>query len=81
MHSTDQQFAQRAIQRKRLFVALSFVGIGVAVVLLTYYAIQRWHDHHSPFGLHLVLVILILLNARQNYRQYKYARVLEQLMR
>jgi hypothetical protein len=27
-----------------------------------------------------VIILLVLLNARQNLRQYRYARVLEELM-
>jgi hypothetical protein len=41
---------------------------------------QRW----SPAGFdrthRMVIVLLVLLNARQNLRQYKYARLLEGLM-
>jgi len=28
-------------------------------------------------GIHAILIILILLNARQNLRQYNYAKILE----
>jgi hypothetical protein len=34
-------------------------------------------DPHAPTRVRLVLVLLILLNARQNLRQYRFAGILK----
>ena len=41
-----------------------------------YYAFWRFEDPAFPIGVRVALVTLILLNARQNLRQYKYAGLL-----
>ena len=76
MIAPDSRFADRAIRRRPLFLALSWMGIGVAALLAAYYAYRRFEDPHFPLGVHLALVTLILLNARQNLRQYKLATLL-----
>lgn len=72
----DRRFVERAIRRRRLFLALSWVGVAVAVSLSAYYAHRRYQDPHFPLGARVALVVLILLNARQNLRQYKFATLL-----
>ena len=76
MTEADRRFVDRAIRRRRLFLALSWIGIAVAVALTAYYAHRRYLDPQFPLGARVALVVLILLNARQNLRQYKFATLL-----
>jgi len=76
----ERRFARRAVSRGRLFLALSVVGILVAVALAVYYASCRSRDPGYPLGARTALVVLVLLNARQNLRQYRYANVLRKLL-
>ena len=76
MTEPDSRFADRAIRRRPLFLALSRIGIAVALLLAGYYAYRRYEDPHFPIGVRVALVTLILLNARQNLRQYKFATLL-----
>ena len=48
----------------------------IAVLLGGYYAYRRLEDPGYPLGVRAALVVLILLNARQNLRQYKFATLL-----
>ena len=77
----ERAFAERAIRRKQLFRTLSNVSIAVAALLALVYGWMR--AQHSDFDLapRAVVILLILLNARQNLRQYKYAAILEKLLR
>ena len=76
---SEQLFIERAIGRSRLFLIMMWLGLAVGFLLLahaTYLAI------FSPGGagaLRWVLAIMILLNARQNLRQHKYAEALRKL--
>ena len=74
---TQQRFVERALRRKKLFLALSIVGIMIAMVLATYYGFRRLNDPTFPIGPHAVIVLLILLNSRQNLRQYRFASFIE----
>ena len=74
---TQQRFVERALRRKRLFLAISIVGIVIAVVLTAYYGIRRLNDPTYPIGSHAVIVVLILLNSRQNLRQYRFVSFIE----
>jgi hypothetical protein len=78
---SQRAFALAAIRRKRLFLTLSRASLVVAAGLVILYTVFWWRDHSYPVGPRAVIVLLILLNARQNLRQYKYAGVLEQLLR
>lgn len=44
------------------------------------YAILWMHNPAFPIVPRAVIVLLVLLNARQNLRQYKYSRLLAELM-
>ena len=48
--------------------------------LAGWYLFRRWAEPDFALGLRGVLVLLILLNARQNLRQYRYANALERLL-
>jgi formate-dependent nitrite reductase membrane component NrfD len=74
---TQQRFVERALRRKKLFLALSIVGIMIAMILATYYGFRRLNDPAYPIGSHAVIVVLILLNSRQNLRQYRFASFIE----
>ena len=74
---TQQRFVERALRRKKLFLALSIVGIMIAMILATYYGFRRLNDPTFPIGPPAVIVVLILLNSRQNLRQYRFASFIE----
>lgn len=77
MTEADQRFALRAIRRKRLFLWLSIAGLGIAFALIVLYGVLWWRNPAFPIAPRAVIVLLVLLNARQNLRQFKYARLLE----
>lgn len=82
MNMTDSEFnfAKRAIKRKKLFLALSITSVIVGLSLTFFYAWQYATQPDFALGIHFVLVLLILLMARQNLRQYYYAKILEKLI-
>ena len=80
MTAAERAFVERSVRRKRVFLGLSIAGVSVAVLLVGFYGYQRWTDPAYPLGARSVIVLLVLLNARQNLRQYRYATALEQLM-
>lgn len=77
---TERRFAVRAARRERVFLALSLGGLAVAAGLGAYYTWRKAHDPAFPVAARAVIVLLVLLNARQNLRQYRYARVLAKLL-
>ena len=74
------RFARAAVHRKRLFLLLSATGVAAGIALAVYYGYRRLHDPGYALGLRFAVVVLILLNARQNLRQFRYAVVLEKLL-
>jgi CHASE2 domain-containing sensor protein len=80
MIEPDERFAARAIRRKRLFLGLSIAGLAVAAALTVLYGFLWWRNPAFPVAPRAVIILLVLLNARQNLRQYKYARLLEGFM-
>jgi len=80
MTDSEEAFARRAVRRKGLFLKLSVASLIVAAGLVVLYSIFWSRDHSYPVGPRAVIILLILLNARQNLRQYRYAGVLEQLL-
>ena len=77
--SSLEDFAARAVARKDLFLRLSVLGVVVGLGLAVYYAWMSSQDPNYPLGLRSVVVLLVLLNARQNLRQHKYACALQAL--
>ena len=75
----DEAFTQRLIRRKKLFLALAIAGVSIAAALSAYYVWRKWHDPQFQVGARAVIVVLVLLNARQNLRQYKCARIVARL--
>jgi len=80
MTDADQRFALRAIRRTRLFLGLSIAGLAIAFALVVLYGVLWWRNPTFPIAPRAVIVLLVLLNARQNLRQYKYARLLAGFM-
>ncbi len=76
---SEIRFAGRAVRRGRLFLALACAGVVIALALSVFYGYRRWTDPSFPVGVRAVVVLLILLNARQNLRQYRYASLLRKL--
>jgi hypothetical protein len=76
----ESRFAARALRRKRLFLVLSIAGLVIAAGLSVYYIARVATNPDFPIGPRLVIVVLILLNARQNLRQYRFAGILEQVL-
>ena len=81
MTDAERSFAAKAIRRKDLFRAISNVSIAVAALLVIVYGVERLRDPTFSLAPRAVIVLLILLNARQNLRQHKYAAILEKLVR
>jgi hypothetical protein len=80
MTDAESRFAARALRRKGLFLALSIAGVVIAAGLSAYYIARAATDPEFPIGPRAVIIVLILLNARQNLRQYRFAGILEQVL-
>jgi hypothetical protein len=76
MTAPDSRFADRAILGRPRFLVLSFAGVAIALLLAGYYTWRKLQDPGYPLGVRIALVTLVLLNARQNLRQYKLATLL-----
>jgi hypothetical protein len=74
---SQQRFVERALRRKKVFLAISIVGMAIAVGLAVYYGFRRLNDPTFPIGQRVVIIILILLNSRQNLRQYRFVSFIE----
>jgi len=81
MTEGEREFAARAIRRKDVFWILSYASVVVAIMMAIVYGYERFEDPSFALGPRAVIVLLILLNARQNLRQHKYAAILEKLTR
>ncbi|HEV8199233.1 MAG TPA: hypothetical protein VGS03_04365 [Candidatus Polarisedimenticolia bacterium] len=80
LDTVESAFVRRALRRRPLFLGLSIFGIAVAVGLSGYYVWRRVHDPLFPVAARAVIVVLVLLNARQNLRQYRFAGVLGKVL-
>jgi hypothetical protein len=76
---TERAFVARVLRRRRLFLALSVLGLLFGVGLGVYSTWRTLHDPAYAVGPRLVIVVLILLNARQNLRQYRFAGILQKI--
>ena len=52
----------------------------IAFALTVLYGVLWLRNPEFPIAPRAVIVLLVLLNARQNLRQYKYARMLQALL-
>ncbi len=77
--SSEAAFVARAVRRRTLFLGLSIAGIVIAVGLSAYYTWRKVHDPAFEIGARMVIVLLILLNSRQNLRQYRFAGILTKI--
>jgi len=73
----ERKIAIKAIQQKKYFLILSIASVVVGLSLAVYYSWETYAEPGFDVGIHFVLVVMILLNARQNLRQHRYARILE----
>ena len=79
MTDSERRFTDRTIRRKRVFLQLSALGVIVGLGLAAHLA-WRWSTlPDSTAGLQFVIIVLVLLNGRQNLRQFRYAGILEKL--
>jgi hypothetical protein len=76
----NRRFAEQAVARKDLYKNLSVLSVIVGALLGAYFAVESMRDPNFEWGVRAVLVVMILLNGRQNLRQFKYAVVLEGLL-
>ncbi len=79
MTEAQSRFLANAIRRKDLFLQLSILGVIVATGLAGWFTWRSLGGPGAAGGTGWVLVILVLLNARQNLRQHKYAALLQEL--
>ena len=79
MTEAQSRFLTNAIRRKDLFLQLSILGVMVAMGLAGWYVWRSLEEPGAAGATGWVLVILVLLNARQNLRQHKYAALLQEL--
>ena len=82
MNISDSElcFSKRAIKRKKIFLALSIIGVIIGLGLTAFYTWEFATQGDFTVGIHAVLVLLILLIARLNLRQHYYATILEKII-
>ncbi len=73
----EHELAINTIRRKKIFLILSFISVIIGFGLAVFYSWEAYTQPRFDIGIHFVLVVLILLNARQNLRQYNHAKILE----
>jgi len=81
LSDAERAFAARAVRRKRVFRTLSMVNIAAAALLAVIYGYERMRDPSFAIAPRAIIVLLVLLAARQNLRQYRYAAILEKLIK
>ena len=77
---TSDRFVRTAVRRKKLFLILAAAGVAIGLGLAMWFGYRRWAEPDAPATLRFVVVVLILLNARANLRQYRFAGALERLL-
>ncbi len=73
----EHKLAINTIRRKKIFLVLSIISVIIGLGLAVFYSWEAYIQPRSTIGIHFVLVVLILLNARQYLRQHNYAKILE----
>ena len=71
----EEAFVERCVRRQHIFLVLSAIGVAVGLGLALWWALDGKAGHSLEF----VVVLLILLNARNQLRQWRYAKALERL--
>ncbi len=77
----EQALTSKIIRKQKLFLFLSIASIVIGLSLAVYYTWKAYVLPEFHPGIHFVVVILVLLNARQNLRQYYLAKILVKLHR
>jgi hypothetical protein len=77
MTESDVRFVGQAIRRERVFRVAMGIGVAAGLCLLGLSVVRGATG--EAWGPTFVIAILVLLNARQNLRQCRYARVLRAL--
>ncbi len=80
MTDSELKFSYRAIRRKKLFLPISIISVVIGLGLAMFYIWQAVVNPDYNITIHFVLVILILLSARQNLRQHYYVKIIEKLL-
>jgi predicted MFS family arabinose efflux permease len=80
LSDSEIRFAGRVVARRRLFLGLAIAGVAIGAGLAAFYGWRWTHDTAFPIGPRAVIVLLVLLNARQNLRQYRHAGILRKMM-
>ena len=78
---TNDRFVRNAVRRKKLFLVLSATGVAIGLGLAVWFGYRRWAAPEATGALPFVVVVLVLLNARANLRQYRFAEALERLLK
>ncbi len=65
------KFLANQLRREKLFFLFSLAGIVAAALLSAW-----WIKSHGVDRLHLIVLVLILLQARSNLKLYKVAKIL-----
>ncbi len=80
LNDSQRHFAEGVLRKRRIFLPVMALGIlvGAAVVIHAVWLGQTHPD--SLTGLRTILGIMILLNARQQLRQHRYAGILAVLL-
>jgi hypothetical protein len=81
LSATERALAERVTRRARLFLALSAAGVAVALALAGHVVYRKLREPEHAIGLHAVVIVLVLLNARLNLRLYRLARILARTVR
>ena len=81
LSDAERAFAARAVCRKRVFRTLSTVNVAAAGLLAAVYGYEGVRDPSFAILPRAVIVLLILINARQNLRQSRYAAIIEKLIK
>ena len=76
---TSDRFVRTAVRRKKLFLVLSVTGVAIGLGLGVWFGYRSWAKPEATGALHFVVVVLVLLNARANLRQYRFAAALERV--
>ncbi len=79
LSDSERLFVSRTVRREHSFLVMSAVGVIVALALGAYTIYQRSLDPDIAIGARVALIVFILLNARLNLRQYRYAAILGKL--
>lgn len=75
----EKALIYKTMHKEKLFLSLSIASVLIGLSLAVYYVWKAYAFPEFTPGIHFVVVLLVLLNARQNLRQYFLARILTKL--